>query len=82
MKIFIEQTDKQPEPGWAGIIWRAVEKNVRRLPERIYRATEPINDMGIGLQGLSRLPGNWHGRFLGGGGLATAPCYPTFMKVG
>jgi RNA-directed DNA polymerase len=40
MKIFIEQTDKRSYSGWAGIIWRAVEKNVRRLQERIYRATE------------------------------------------
>jgi len=40
MKIFIEQTDKQTELGWAGINWRVVEKNVRRLQERIYRATE------------------------------------------
>jgi len=40
MEIFIEQTDKQTYLGWASIIWRAVEKNVRRLQERIYRATE------------------------------------------
>lgn len=40
MKIFIEQTDKRALSGWATIIWRAVEKNVRRLQERIYRATE------------------------------------------
>jgi RNA-directed DNA polymerase len=40
MKIFIEQTDERPISGWASIIWRAVERNVRRLQERIYRATE------------------------------------------
>ena len=40
MKIFIEQTDQRSYSGWATIIWRAVEKNVRRLQERIYRATE------------------------------------------
>lgn len=40
MKLFIEQTDKHSYSGWATIIWRAVEKNVRRLQERIYRATE------------------------------------------
>lgn len=40
MKIFIEQTDKQTGLGWASIIWRAVERNVRRIQERIYRATE------------------------------------------
>ena len=77
MEILIEQTDEQTYPGRASIIWRAVEKNVRRLQERIYRATEDI-----GIQSLSRLPGNWHGRFLGGGGLVTVPCYPTFLKVG
>ncbi len=40
MKIFIEQTDERLFSGWATIIWRAVEKNVRRLQERIYRAAE------------------------------------------
>ena len=40
MKIFIEQTDERLFSSWATIIWRAVEKNVRRLQERIYRATE------------------------------------------
>lgn len=40
----------------------------------------PTNDMVSDLQGLSRLPGNWHGRFLGGGGLVTARCYPTLLK--
>ena len=40
MMIFIEQTDEHFCPGWARIIWRAVEQNVRRLQERIYRATE------------------------------------------
>jgi len=40
MKIFIEQTDERSISGWATIIWRAVEKNVRRLQERISRATE------------------------------------------
>jgi hypothetical protein len=38
--------------------------------------------MDIGAQGLSRLPGNWHGRFLGGGGLVTVRCYPTSSGVG
>jgi len=40
MKLFIEQTDERLYTGWATIIWQAVEKNVRRLQERIYRATE------------------------------------------
>jgi len=40
MKIFIEQTDKRLPPCWEDINWRDVEKNVSRLQERIYRATE------------------------------------------
>jgi hypothetical protein len=43
MKIFIEQTDERSYSGWATINWRAVEKNVRRLQERIYRSRlEPL----------------------------------------
>ncbi len=38
MKIFIEQTKGQTDPPWANIDWLAVETNVRRLQERIYRA--------------------------------------------
>jgi RNA-directed DNA polymerase len=40
MKIFIEQTDERTPPRWQDIDWRNVERNVRRLQERIYRATE------------------------------------------
>jgi RNA-directed DNA polymerase len=39
MKPFIERTDEHPYTTWADIHWRAVEGNVRRLQERIYRAT-------------------------------------------
>lgn len=39
MKVFIEQTD-QHAPAWDQIDWGRVERNVRRLQERIYRATE------------------------------------------
>jgi hypothetical protein len=39
MKVFIEQTD-QHAPTWDQIDWGQVERNVRRLQERIYRATE------------------------------------------
>ena len=38
MKTFIEQTKGQTDPPWANIDWLAVETNVRRLQERIYRA--------------------------------------------
>ncbi len=37
--IFIEQTS-QPTPAWNQIEWEQVERTVRRLQERIYRATE------------------------------------------
>lgn len=41
MKIsFIEQTDERVLQRWQDINWRNVERNVRRLQERIYRATE------------------------------------------
>jgi hypothetical protein len=32
------------------------------------------------LKGLSHVMGNYHARFLGGLGLATAPGYPVFRK--
>jgi RNA-directed DNA polymerase len=40
VSIFTELTEAQPEPTWAAINWPAVERTVRRLQERIYRATE------------------------------------------
>lgn len=40
MKPFIEPTKGQTLPTWADIDWRAVEMNVGRLQERIYRATK------------------------------------------
>jgi RNA-directed DNA polymerase len=39
MKPFIERTEEHPYTTWADINWHAVEGNVRRLQERIYRAT-------------------------------------------
>jgi len=39
MKPFIERTEEHPATTWADINWRAVEGHVRRLQERIYRAT-------------------------------------------
>ena len=39
MKPCIERTEEQPYTTWADINWHAVEGNVRRLQERIYRAT-------------------------------------------
>jgi RNA-directed DNA polymerase len=40
VSIFTELTEAQPEPTWADINWPGVERTVRRLQERIYRATE------------------------------------------
>jgi RNA-directed DNA polymerase len=40
MRIFIEQTDRRTLPQWEQINWHHVEANVRRIQERIYRATE------------------------------------------
>jgi RNA-directed DNA polymerase len=39
MKPFIERTEDHLYTTWADINWHAVEENVRRLQERIYRAT-------------------------------------------
>jgi hypothetical protein len=39
MKPFIELNKGQTQPSWADIDWHAVDANVRRLQERIYRAT-------------------------------------------
>jgi RNA-directed DNA polymerase len=40
MKPFIEPTKGQKPPTWADINWHAVETNVGRLQERIYRAAQ------------------------------------------
>ncbi len=40
MNVFTERTEAQTEPTWADINWSAAEQKVRRLQERIYRATE------------------------------------------
>ena len=39
MEVFIERTEEHPATTWADINWHAVEGHVRRLQERIYRAT-------------------------------------------
>ena len=40
MSILAERTNEPTAPRWASIDWRTVETTVRRLQERIYRATE------------------------------------------
>ena len=37
--IFTERTEEHPYTTWADIKWHTVEGHVRRLQERIYRAT-------------------------------------------
>ena len=39
MRPFTERTEEHPYTTWADIHWHAVEDNVRRLQERLYRAT-------------------------------------------
>jgi hypothetical protein len=40
VSVLAGRTDELAPPLWAGIDWRTVETTVRRLQERIYRATE------------------------------------------
>ena len=40
MSVLAERTNELTAPLWASIDWRTVETTVRRLQERIYRATE------------------------------------------
>jgi len=40
MSVFIEQTGTQAEPTWADINWPKVERLVKRLQARIFRATQ------------------------------------------
>jgi RNA-directed DNA polymerase len=40
VSVLAERTDEPAAPRWASIDWRTVETTVRRLQERIYRATE------------------------------------------
>jgi hypothetical protein len=61
--------------GWQAIDWRKVHHNVCRLQARIVQAT-PASREGR-LRGLSRMRGNSHVRFLGGGAVVTPPRYPT-----
>jgi hypothetical protein len=53
MKPFIEPTKGQTPPTWADIDWHAVETNVGRLQERIYRATQDGDWMRV--KGLQKL---------------------------
>lgn len=55
---------------WDEINWSQVERDVRRLQGRIYRA---------GTLGLSRVRGNSHARFLEGKGLVITPSYSTVV---
>ena len=40
MSVFIEQTGTQADPPWADINWPKVERLVKRLQARIFRATQ------------------------------------------
>ena len=61
---------------WAGIDWTVVYQHVHRLQMRIAKAVEDAaRSLNRPLKGLSCLLGNWHGQFLEGRGLVTAPGY-------
>lgn len=65
------------------IDWPKCERPVRRLQARIVKATqvEYTGSVIAGLwNGLSRMKGNFHVRFLGEGVAATSPPYPTLSK--
>lgn len=40
MRPFIEQTGEHADPRWQDVDWHAVESSVRRVQERIFRATQ------------------------------------------
>ncbi len=61
---------------WTSIDWTVVYKHVHRLQMRIAKAVEDAaGSLNRPLKGLSCLLGNWHGQFLEGWGLVTAPGY-------
>jgi hypothetical protein len=72
------------KPDWNSINWKVVRKKVKELQMRIAKAVREMAGSplcrGWPLKGLSRVMGNYHARFLGGLGLATAPGYPVFRK--
>jgi len=62
--------------GWTSIDWTVVYQHVHRLQVRIAKAVEDAaGSLKRPLKGLSCLLGNWHGQFLEGWGLVTAPGY-------
>ncbi len=61
---------------WVGINWIVVYQHAHRLQVRIAKAVEDAaGSLNRPLKGLSCLLGNWHGQFLEGWGLVTAPGY-------
>ena len=74
---------------WNAIDWQKANRTVNRLQARIVKATQEFLSCGTAffnerLEGLSRMRGNSHVRFLGEGAAATPPPYPTkvWRKVG
>jgi RNA-directed DNA polymerase len=53
VKVFTERTKEHPSTTWADINWHTVESHVRRLQERIYRAT--TNQAGERVKNLQKL---------------------------
>ena len=76
-----------PSSSWDAINWRTLQEHVQRLQMRIAKATRegrwevlsPHRVAGSSRpwQGLSRVMGNYHARFLEGWGRVTVPSYST-----
>jgi hypothetical protein len=69
------------EVAWHGIVWAKAHGTVRRLQMSIAKAVWKSRTAGSCnkgfCRGLSRMRGNLHVRFLGGGIAAMRSCYPT-----
>ena len=83
MTATIAGATSQNKLDWNAIDWHKANQNVHRLQARIVKATQGeylscgtafFNER---LEGLSRMRGNSHVRFLGEEAVATQPPYPT-----
>ncbi|NIV94065.1 hypothetical protein GWN42_15040 [candidate division KSB1 bacterium] len=72
---------KNDSEKWDAIDWQKAYAKVNRLQARIVKAVQDTAGcLTAPYQGLSRMLGNWHVRFLRG--LATVPGYPTQKGYG
>ena len=63
---------------WSELHWPTIRRHISRLQTRIVKAAYECvaGCLTVPYQGLSRVRGNSHARFLGGGAAATSPRYP------